>query len=137
MSKIPTVNQIVCSVENIGLAKRKKALQGRKFLYSDSYIGALAVYQKLARFKYAQQMLEVLASLDKDIPAASTFAERKALLVMQIILAVKQLCSTQNATKQHLDSKKLEVIDFARANRSKGSIKGTASLKLFSPRLTD
>ena len=129
MSKIPTLNQIVCRVENIGLAKRKKALQGRKPLYSDSYIIALAVYQKLARFKYAQQMLEVLASLNNEVPAASTFAERKALLVTQIILAVKQLCSTQNATRQHLDSKKLEVkvpqvtkerqgIDFARANRS-------------------
>ncbi len=94
MSKIPTLNQIVGRVENIGLAKRKRALQGRKPLYSDGYIIALAIYQKLAGFKYAQQMLEVLASLGKDVPAASTFAERKALLVMHI-LAVKQLCSSQ------------------------------------------
>lgn len=118
MSSIPTLEQIVQAVEDIGLVKRRKAAQGRKPVYSDSYIIALAVYQKLASFKYSQKMLEVLTSLGKDVPAPSTFAERKAGLVMQIILALKQLCSG-GATKQHLDSKKLEVIDFARANRTK------------------
>lgn len=117
MSKTPTLNRIVQEVEKLGLAKRKKAPQGRKPVYSDSYIIALAVYQKLASFKYSQKMLEVLASSGKDVPAPSTFAERKAGLVMQIILALKQLYSN-GATKQHLDSKKLEVIDFARANRT-------------------
>lgn len=119
MSKIPTLEQIVQSVENLGLAKRRKAPQGRKLVYSDSYIIALAIYQKLARFKYTQQMLEVLDSLDKDVPAASTFAERKAGLVRQIILAVKALCLDKRVVKQHLDSKKLEIIDFARAHRTK------------------
>lgn len=119
MSKIATLVEIVQSVESLGLAKRRKAPQGRKPRYADSYIIALAVYQKLAGFKYSQKMLAVLASLDKAVPAPSTFAERKAALVTQIILAVKQLCSAQNATKQHLDSKKLEVIDFARANRTR------------------
>ena len=119
MCKTPTLQEILQSVEKLGLAKRRKAPQGRKPVYSDSYIIALAVYQKLARFKYTQQMLEVLSSLETDVPAPSTFAERKALLVMQIILAVKRLCLSQEAVKQHLDSKKLEVIDFARANRTK------------------
>jgi hypothetical protein len=119
VSKIPTLKRIVQSVEKLALAKRKRAPQGRKPSYSDSYIIGLAVYQKLARFKYSQQMLEVLASLGRKVPAPSTFAERKAGLVMQIILAVKQLCSGQEATRQHLDSKKLEVIDFARAHRTK------------------
>ena len=118
MSKIPTLIEIVQSVESLGLAKRRKALQGRKPFYSDSYIVALAVYQKLAGFKYSQKMLAVLSSLTIAVPAPSTFAERKAGLVMQIIAAVKQLCSAQHAVKQHLDSKKLEVIDFARANRT-------------------
>ena len=118
MSKIPTLIEIVQSVESPGLAKRRKAPQGRKPFYLDSYIVALAVYQKLAGFKYSQKMLAVLSSLAIDVPAPSTFAERKAGLVMQIIAAVKQLCSAQHAVKQHLDSKKLEVIDFARANRT-------------------
>ncbi len=64
-------------------------------------------------------MLEVLASLDKAVPAPSTFAERKTALVRQIILAVKVLCSVNCVVRRHLDSKKLEVIDFARANRTK------------------
>ena len=119
MSSIPTLSEIVQAVEKRGLAKRRKAPQGRKPEYSDNTIIALAVYQKLARFKYAQQMLEVLKSLEQKAPAPSTFAERKVGLVMQILSAVKQLCSAQNATRQHLDSKKLEVIDFARANRRK------------------
>ena len=102
-------------MENLRLAKRRKAPQGRKLVYSDSYIIALAIYQKLARFKYTQQMLEVLDSLGKDVPAASTFAERKSSLVRQVILAVKALCLDKRVVKQHLDSKKLEIIDFARA----------------------
>lgn len=61
----------------------------------------------------------MLGSLGVDVPAPSPFCERKAGLVFRIILAVKQLCSNQNAPKQHLDSKKLEVIDFARAHRTK------------------
>lgn len=119
MRSIPTLNEIVQMVEQLGLAKRRKAPQGRKPLYSDSHIIALAVYQKLARFKYAQQMLAVLVSLGQDAPSPATFSERKVGLVMQIILAVKALCSTKQAIKQHLDSKKIEVIDFARAHRTK------------------
>lgn len=119
MCKTPTLTEIVQAIDKLGLTKRRKAPQGRKPVYSDSYIIALAVYQKLARFKYAQQMLEVLASLEQSSPSASTFSERKAELLSQIILAVKQLCVSQHSTRQHLDSKKLEIIDFARANRTK------------------
>jgi hypothetical protein len=71
-------------------------------------------------------MLEVLVSLEVDVPSPATFSERKALLLGQVILAVpsgcfalKQLCSQVQATKQHLDSKKLEVVDFARAKGTK------------------
>jgi len=117
--KTPTLKEIVQAIDKLGLAKRRKAAQGRKPVYSDSYIIALAVYQKLARFKYAQQMLEVLASLEQSSPSASTFSERKAELLSQIILAVKHLCASQSSTRQHMDSKKLEIIDFARANRTK------------------
>ena len=93
--------------------------QGRKAKYTEGFISALTVYQKLLGFRYAQQMLAVLASLNQDVPAPSTFAERKAGLMGQLILAVKQLCSGVGATRQHLDSKKLEVVDMARANRTK------------------
>lgn len=84
--------------------KRKKAPQGCKPVYSDNFIIALAVYQKLAGFRHAQQMLAVLVSLEVEVPAPSTFGERKSLLLGPLILAVKQLCSKQQATRQHLDS---------------------------------
>jgi len=102
------------------MSKRKKAPQGRKPKYSDNYIIGLAVYQKLAKIKHAQAMLALLASLAQDVPAASTFSERKSALVGQIILAVKQVCAKQQATavRQHLDSKKLALIDIARAKRT-------------------
>ncbi len=119
MSKIPTLKAIVQRVAHLPLAKRKKAPQGRKPVYSDSLIIALAVYQKLAGFRYSQQMLAVLTSLAVEVPTPSTFSERKAQLLGQVILAVKQLCSGVQATRQHLDSKKLTVVDSARANRSK------------------
>jgi hypothetical protein len=121
VSTSPTLKRIVQVIEGLPLAKRKKAPQGRKPVYSDSYIIALAVYQKLYKIKYAQAMLALLASLEVDAPSAATFCERKQPLLGQIILAVKQLCAQQQrqAVKQHLDSKKLAVIDFARANRTK------------------
>ncbi len=83
-------------------------------MFGDSFIVALALYQKLAGFRYSQQMLEVLASLEVEVPAPSTFSERKAALLAQVVLAVKQLCSGVQATRQHLDSKKLEVVDFVK-----------------------
>jgi hypothetical protein len=121
MRTSPTLKTIVQVIEGLPLAKRNKAPQGRKPVYSDSYIIALAVYQKLYKIKYAQAMLAILASFEVDAPSASTFCERKQQLLGQIILAVKQLCAQQQAQaiKQHLDSKKVEVIDFARANRTK------------------
>ena len=121
MNKISSLNEIIQSIEKLGLSKRRKAPQGRKPVYPDSTIIALAVYQKLAKIKYAQAMLAILASLDKQVPASSTYCKRKQSLVVQIISAVKQLCAQQQAqaVKQHLDSKKVEVIDVARAKRTK------------------
>ena len=119
MRKNPTLDEIIQAVDKLSLKRRKKAPQGRKLVYSDSFIIALAIYQKLYSFKYALKMLEVLKSLGLVVPSASSFSERKALLIGQIILAVKTLCSQQTAVKQHIDSKKLEIIDFARANRTK------------------
>lgn len=119
MSKIPTLEEIVQAVDALALRKRKRARQGRKPQYTDSLIMALAVYQKLAGFRYAQQMLRVLHSLGVTVPSAATFCERKAGLMGQLILAVKQLCAGVEATKQHLDSKKLAVVDVARAKGTK------------------
>lgn len=119
MSKIPTLEEIVQAVDALALRKRKRAPQGRKPKYADNFIIALTVYQKLAGFRYAQQMLAVLRSLGQPVPAPSTFAERKAGLMGPLILAVKRLCAQGRATKQHLDSKKLEVVDSARAKRTK------------------
>jgi len=73
----------------------------------------------MASFRYAQQMLAVLGALGIDVPAPSTFSERKTQLLGQLVLAVKQLCSGVQATRQHIDSKKLEVVDFARARGTK------------------
>jgi hypothetical protein len=119
VSKIPTLKAIVQRVAHLPLAKRKKAPQGRKPVYSESLIIALAVYQKFAGFRYSQQMLAVLRSLAVEVPTPSTFSERKTQLLGQIILAVKRLCSGVQATRQHLDSKKFEVVDFARARGTK------------------
>ena len=119
MRKIPTLEEIIQAVERLPLQKRRKAPQGREPVFSDSFIIALALYQKFASFRYSQKMLEVAASFGVDVPVPSTFCERKRLLLGQIILAVKRLCAGQYATKQHLDSKKLEVVDFARAKRTK------------------
>ncbi len=88
-------------------------------VFSDAFIIALAVYQRLASFRYAQKMLDVAASFSVDVSAPSTFCERKRALLAQIILVVKHLCNERRATKQHLDSKKLEVVDFARARWTK------------------
>lgn len=118
MSKIPTLEEIVQAIDALALQKRKRAPQGRKPTYSDSFILGLAVYQKLAGFRFAQQMLGVLRSLGVAVPSPATFCERKARLMGQLILTVKQLCKGKRATRQHLDSKKLEVIDVARANRT-------------------
>lgn len=119
MRKIPTLEEIIQAVERLPLKKRKKAPQGRNPVFSDSFIIALALYQKLSSFRYSQKMLEVAASFGVDVPVPSTFCERKRLLLGQIILALKHLCSGQHAIKQHMDSKKLEVVDFARAKRTK------------------
>lgn len=119
MSKIPTLEEIVQAVNKLGLTKRRKAPQGRKPVYPDNFIIALAVYQKLAGFRYAQQMLGVLGSLGVEVPSPATFCERKRVLMGQLILAVKQLCLGVKATKQHIDSKKLAVVDIARAKRTK------------------
>ncbi len=86
MSKIPTLNEIVQAVDALALRKRKRAPQGRKPKYADNFIIALTVYQKLAGFRYAQQMLAVLRSLGQPVPAPSTFAERKAGLMGPLIL---------------------------------------------------
>jgi len=118
VSKIPTLEEIVQAIDALALQKRKRAPQGCKPTYGDSFILGLAVYQKLAGFRFAQQMLGVLRSLGVAVPSPATFCERKARLMDQLILTVKQLCTGSGATRQHLDSKKLEVIDVARANRT-------------------
>ena len=119
MSKLPTLEEIVQAVNKLALTKRRRAPQGRKPKYTDSFIIALTVYQKLSGFRYAQQMLAVLGSLGVAVPSPATFCERKAGLMGQLVLAVKRLCSGVRATRQHLDSKKLAVVDIARAHQTK------------------
>ena len=65
-------------VDDLALAKRRKAPQGRKPKYTDRFIIALTVYQKLSGFRYAQQMLAVLGSLGVAVPSPATFCERKS-----------------------------------------------------------
>jgi len=57
MRAYPSLNEIVAAVRGLMLPARKKALQGRKPLYGDELIIALAVYQHLWRWRYAQDML--------------------------------------------------------------------------------
>jgi len=54
MRHYPSLPEIVAAVEALLRPRRKKALQGRKPRYSDERIIALAVYQHLWRFRYAQ-----------------------------------------------------------------------------------
>ena len=53
MRHYPSLPEIVAAVEALR-PRCKKALQGRKPRYSDERIIALAVYQHLWRFRYAQ-----------------------------------------------------------------------------------
>jgi len=55
-----SLKRIIRAVEQLALPKRKRAVQGRKAVYSDELIIALAVYQHLGGFRYATSMLENL-----------------------------------------------------------------------------
>jgi hypothetical protein len=81
MRYYPSLQEIAAAVEALLLPRRKKASQGRKPLYSDELIFALAVYQHLWRFRYAQDLLHWLRSQGEPVPAPSTFCERKAQLL--------------------------------------------------------
>jgi hypothetical protein len=102
------------------LPPRKKAVQGRSATYSDELILAIAVYQHLWGFKYASKLLENLKAQGWQVPAASTYSERKKLLLGSVIVAVKALCGFGfKPTPVHLDSKMVPTSEYARANRVK------------------
>lgn len=118
MRHYPSLPEIVAAVHALLLPRRKKAPQGRKPCYSDELIIALAVYQHLWRFRYAQDLLYWLRSHGHQVPAPSTFCERKAQLLRQVILAIKALTGLLNpAPCLHMDSKKLPTAALARAKR--------------------
>jgi len=108
MRHYPSLPEIVAAVEALLRPRRKKAPQGRKPRYSDERIIALAVYQHLWRFRYAQDLLYWLRTHGHQVPAPATFCERKAQLLGQVILAVKALAGLYNpAPCLRMDSKKL------------------------------
>jgi hypothetical protein len=118
MRHYPSLPEIVAAVEALLLPRRKKAPQGRKPRYSDELIIALAVYQHLWRFRYAQDLLYWLRTHGHQVPAPATFCERKAQLLGQVILAVKALAGLYNpAPCLRMDSKKLPTAALARAKR--------------------
>jgi hypothetical protein len=118
MRYYPSLQEIAAAVEALLLPRRKKASQGRKPLYSDELIIALAVYQHLWRFRYAQDLLHWLRSQGEPVPAPSTFCERKAQLLGQMVLAVKALAALLNPPlRLRMDSKKLPTAALARAKR--------------------
>jgi len=118
MRHYPSLPEIVAAVEALLLPRRKKAPQGRKPRYSDERIIALAVYQHLGRFRYAQDLLYWLRTHGHQVPAPATFCERKAQLLGQVILAVKALAGLYNpAPCLRMDSKKLPTAALARAKR--------------------
>jgi len=55
-------------------------------------------------------MLAALRSFAVEVSTPSTFSKRKTQLLKQIILAAKPPSSEAQATRQHLDLKKLTVI---------------------------
>ena len=118
MRHYPSLPEIVAAVEALLLPRRKKAPQGRKPRYSDELIIALAVYQPLWRFRYAQDLSYWLRTHGHQVPAPATFCERKAQLLGQVILAVKALAGLYNpAPCLRMDSKKLPTAALARAKR--------------------
>lgn len=118
MRYYPSLQEIVAAIEALLLPRRKKAPQGRKPCYSDELIIALAVYQHLWRFRYAQVLLLWLRSQGEPVPAPSTFCERKAQLLGQMVLAVKALAALLNPPlRLRMDSKKLPTAALARAKR--------------------
>ena len=118
MRYYPSLQEIVAAIEALLLPRRKKAPQGRKPRYSDELIIALALYQRLSRFSYAQDMLHWLRTHGEPVPAPSTFCERKAQLLGQVVLAVKALAGLLNPPlRLRMDSKKLPTAALARAGR--------------------
>ena len=118
MRHYPSLQEIVAAVEALLLPRRKKAPQGRKPHYSDELIIALAVYQHLWRFRYSQDLLYWLRTHGHQVPVPSTFCERKAQLLGQVILAVKSLSGLYNPARcLRMDSKKLPTASLARAKR--------------------
>jgi hypothetical protein len=116
----PSLSRIVTTVKQLYLPKRNRAVQGCQPHYSDDLIVALAVYQHLAGFKYANAMLDSLAKQGLDIPAESTYSERKKLLLGSVILAVKALCGFgEHPRRVHMDSKQVATSEYARAARVK------------------
>ena len=118
MRHYPSLPEIVAAVEALLRPRRKKAPQGRKPRYSDELIIALAVYQHLGRFRYAQDLLYWLRTHGHQVPAPATCCEGKAQPLGQVILAVKARAGLYNpAPCLRMDSKKLPTAALARAKR--------------------
>jgi Transposase DDE domain len=116
----PSLNRIVTAIVQLRLPLRKRAVQGVQPRFSDTFILALAVYQNISGFKFANAMLENLQAQGIDVPATSTFSERKKLLLGNIVVCIKALCQfAQKPVRVHMDSKKLPVAQLARASRVK------------------
>jgi Transposase DDE domain len=116
----PSLSQIVTAVQQLYLPSRKRANQGCKPIFMDSFIIGLAVYQHIAGFKYANAMLDSLEKQGLDVPAPSTYSERKKRLLGSIILAVKSLADFgEKPVRVHMDSKQLATSEYARAKRVK------------------
>ena len=75
------------------------------------------MYPHLWGFKYANKLLENLKAQGWQVPAASTYSERKKLLLGSVIVAVKALCGFGfKPTRVHLDSKMVPTSEYASAN---------------------
>lgn len=88
----PSLSRILTAIEHLHLPRRKRAVQGRSASYPDELILAIAVYQHLWGFKYANKLLECLSQQGWAVPAPSTYSKRKKQLLGSVIVSVKALC---------------------------------------------
>lgn len=115
-----SLDQLQRMVSVLMLPPRRRSVRGRKPQYSDELIIALVVYQRLWKFAFTDKMLAWLRVHGYDVPAPSTFCERKQQLLPQIILAVKVLsCLGEQPPRLRIDSKKLPTAALARSTSTR------------------
>lgn len=109
-----SLNEIIGLIKGLKLAFRRRDSRGRQAVYSDELIISIAIYQRMYSIKQTNSTLDLLKEQGYNVPATSTFSERKKQLLTQIILACKALIDLgkrileHDKTKLHIDSNRLK-----------------------------